>query len=49
MAASRVKVAKEIKKVQHRKDSLDDHSSESDDEIVIPQKKKKNEEDARLE
>jgi hypothetical protein len=32
VATGRVKVAKQIRKIKQRKDSLDDHSSESEDE-----------------
>ena len=35
----RVKVAKEIRKVKERKDSLDDHSSDSDEDDFFPKKR----------
>ena len=34
VTTGRVKVAKQVRKVRERKDSLDDHSSASDDEPV---------------
>jgi len=34
MTSGRVKVAKQVRKIRERKDSLDDHSSASDDEPV---------------
>lgn len=35
----RVKVAKEIRKVRARKDSLDDHSTDSDEEEYVPKRR----------
>jgi len=46
----RVKVSKDIRKIRERKDSLDDHSSESDDDYV-PQAKRgrqRNQEDQEM-
>lgn len=42
MTTGRVKVAKEVRKLRDRQDSLDDITSSSDDEVVPVKKSKKN-------
>jgi hypothetical protein len=34
MTTGRVTVAKQVRKLKDRKDSLDDHSSDSDDDVI---------------
>jgi hypothetical protein len=43
MTQGRVKVAKQVRKLRDRLDSLDDHSSDSEEEVFVSKKKGKTE------